>query len=527
MIAETDALNSLKILHLEDSPLDAEIIRERLTDAGFSCQLDWAANEQQFTAFLHSGGYDLVLADFHLPGIEGTEALRLTKSLCPGVPFICVSGAIGEEKAVQLLKEGATDYLPKERLDKLSMVIERALSEVKERTAHRLAEEEKALLEAKLIQAQKMESIGRLAGGVAHDFNNMLGVILGNVDLATRKIAPDHPLQKELRGISNAAERAAGITRQLLAFARKQTVVPKVLDLNETVEAMLKILRRLIGENIELTWLPGAGLWPVKLDPSQEDQILANLCVNARDAIPDVGKLIIETGNTVFNEADCAKHAELVPGEYVMLAISDSGCGMDKETQEKIFEPFFTTKEVGQGTGLGLATVYGIVKQNNGFINVYSEPGQGTTFRIYLPRHPGQVPAAEETASRAVPKSCGETVLLVEDEPSLLQMTCEILEMLEYQVLAADSPDKAIHLCAEHPGEIHLLITDVVMPGMNGRTLAEKLRPTRAAMKCLFTSGYTADVIAHHGVLEEGVQFIQKPCSISDLAIKIRAVLAG
>lgn len=527
MSAETAARGPLRILHLEDSRLDAELIRERLADIGLSFTLDWAADKQGFEAFLQRGGYDIVLADFNLPGFEGTEALRLTKSLCPGVPFICVSGAIGEEKAVELLKEGATDYLPKERLDKLLMTIERALGEVRERTAHRLAEEEKAILQSQLLQAQKMESIGRLAGGVAHDINNMLGVIIGNVELAMRKITPEHPLQKELLGISTAAERAAGITKQLLAFARKQTVAPKVLDLNETVEAMLKILRRLIGENIDLSWQPGAGLWPVMLDPSQEDQILANLCVNARDAIADVGTLIIETGNAVFNAADCAKHADLLPGEYVLLAVSDNGCGMDKETSEKIFEPFFTTKEVGQGTGLGLATVYGIVKQNNGFINVYSEPGRGTTFRIYLPRYLGPVTIDGETATEEIPKGRGEIVLLVEDEPTLLEMTKQILEMLDYNVLAAASPGEAILLSDAHDGVIQLLMTDVVMPGMNGRDLAERIRSVRPEMKCLFTSGYTADIIAHHGVLDEGVQFIQKPCSIKELAIKVREVLAG
>ena len=515
----------MRILHLEDSPLDAEIIREKLIDAGFSLQLDWAVNEQKFTFFLQSGSYDLILADFNLPGFEATEALRLTNSLCPGVPFICVSGDIGEEKAVELLKAGATDFVSKERLERLPLAMERALEEVRKLKARRLAEDEKALLESQLLQAQKMESVGRLAGGIAHDFNNMLGVILGNVDLAMRKIAPDHPLQKELLGINTAADRAADITRQLLAFARKQTISPKLLDLNETVESMLKILRRLIGENIELSWMPGAALWPIMLDPSQEDQILANLCVNARDAISDVGKLTIETENVVFNEQDCAKHGNLIPGEYVMLAVSDNGCGMDKDTRERIFEPFFTTKGVNEGTGLGLATVYGIVKQNNGFINVYSEPGQGTTFRIYLPRQEGHVSSAKETVETEMPKSRGETVLLVEDEPSLLEMTSEILEMLDYTVVAAGSPGEAIRLSGEYCGKIHLLMTDVIMPEMNGKDLAERIQPARPEMKCLFTSGYTADVIAHHGVLDEGVQFIQKPSSIRALALKIREVL--
>ncbi len=311
----------------------------------------------------------------------------------------------------------------------------------------------------------------------------------------------------------------------MLAFARKQTIIPVVLDLNQTVESMLKMLRRLIGEDIDLAWLPEAGLCPVKMDPVQVDQILANLCVNARDAIADVGKVTIETGNAVFDETYCADHAGFVAGEYVLLAVSDDGCGMDKETLDQIFEPFFTSKGVGQGTGLGLSTVYGIVKQNNGFINVYSEPGKGTTFRIYLPRYAGQAVDTQQEKAAEIPLSRGETVLVVEDEPALLTMDKMMLEKLGYRVLAAGTPGEAIRLAEEHAGEIHLLITDVVMPEMNGRDLAERLQSLYPGMKILFMSGYTADVIAHRGVLDEGVNFIQKPFSMKDLAVKVREAL--
>lgn len=380
-------------------------------------------------------------------------------------------------------------------------------------------------LEAQFMQAQKMEAVGRLAGGVAHDFNNMLGVIMGYTELALGKVSPSQPLFVELQEIKKSAERSANLTRQLLAFARKQTVTPKVLDLNETVEGMLKILRRLIGEDINLAWLPGPGLWPVKMDPSQIDQILANLCVNARDAIAGVGKVTIETHAVVLDEAYSVDHPGFRVGEYILLAVSDNGCGMDKMTLDKLFEPFFTTKEIGKGTGLGLATVYGIVKQNNGFINIYSEPEKGSTFKIYIPRFEGAA-AVEQIQPRSEPeRSAGETVLLVEDDLSVLQLSQNILEQLGYKVLPAKTPVRAIQLAEEYSGKIDLLISDVVMPEMNGRDLAKRLLSTTPTLKQLFMSGYTGNVIAHHGLLDEGVNFIQKPFSIHNLAAKVREVL--
>ncbi|MHB8907627.1 MAG: hybrid sensor histidine kinase/response regulator [Syntrophales bacterium] len=380
-------------------------------------------------------------------------------------------------------------------------------------------------LTAQFQQAQKMEAVGLLAGGVAHDFNNMLSVIIGHAEIALGQVEPAQMLHAHLTEIRKAAGRATDLTRQLLAFARKQTVVPKVMDLNEAVAGMLKMLQRLIGEDIDLSWQPAADLWSLKIDPSQIDQVLANLCVNARDAISGVGKLTIETGNSTIDEDYCALNAGFMPGEYVLLAVSDDGCGMDRETLSHLFEPFFTTKGPGRGTGLGLATVYGIVKQNNGFLNVYSEPDRGTIFRIYLPRHVGKTEqlrtqGPEEAASRG-----HETILLVEDEPAILEMTTMLLERQGYTVLAASTPGEAIRLAGEHAGEVQLLMTDVVMPEMNGRDLAKTLLSLYPYLKRLFTSGYTADVIAHHGVLDEGVQFIQKPFSMKDLAAKVREVL--
>ena len=380
-------------------------------------------------------------------------------------------------------------------------------------------------LHAQLTQAQKMEAVGRLAGGVAHDFNNILQTILGDAELAIEQTAPADAIRRDLEDIRDAAHRAADLTRQLLAFARKQVITPRTLDLNATVEGILKMLRRLIGENIELNWAPGAGLWPVKMDPGQIDQILANLCVNARDAINGVGAVQIATQNTRVDELNAARHEDFSPGDYVLLTVSDTGGGMDAETRDRIFEPFFTTKPTSKGTGLGLATVYGIVRQNRGHIGVYSEPGQGTTFRIHLPRHADAEAAPRTDALANTAPGGDETVLLVEDDLPLLNLSGRILRGLGYTVLAANAPEAALRLAEEHPGEIHLLLTDIIMPGMNGRQLAEQLTARRPRLKCLFMSGFTADVIARQGILDEDVHFIQKPFSAADLAAKIRKTL--
>ena len=387
------------------------------------------------------------------------------------------------------------------------------------------AEEEKAKLEEQLLQAQKLETVGRLAGGVAHDFNNQLQVISSYAEMSLSMVDAKQPLHKYLLEIRRAAQRSAEITQQLLAFARKQTVSPKVMDLNDAVARSRKMLQRLIGEDIDLAWMPGSDLWKVMIDPSQLDQILANLAVNARDAIGGVGKLTVETENVAFDEAYCADHAGFVVGEYLLLALSDDGRGMDKETQSHIFEPFFTTKDPGKGTGLGLATVYGIVKQNNGFINVYSEPGHGSTFRVYFPRAEAVEKVEGEEVEEVTPRGGAETVLVVEDDGAILELAREMLGQLGYTVLSAASPEEALRVSAEHSGRIHLLLTDVVMPQMNGRQVAERLQVARSDLRCLYMSGYTADVIAHRGVLEEGVSFIAKPFSLATLAGKVRAVL--
>jgi two-component system, cell cycle sensor histidine kinase and response regulator CckA len=391
-------------------------------------------------------------------------------------------------------------------------------------TDRKRAEEEKLQLEAQYRQAQKMESVGRLAGGVAHDYNNALTAIMGYTELALIDADPKGPLHEDLNEVLKASRHAKDITRQLLAFARKQTIAPKALDLNTNIESMLKMLRHLIGEDIDLVWLPGKGLWSVKMDPSQIDQILANLCVNARDAIEGVGKITIETATKVFDSDYCVDHTGFVPGEFAMLTISDNGCGMDKEILNNIFEPFFTTKAVDKGTGLGLSTVYGIVKQNNGFINVYSEPGKGTGIKIYLPRHDSKAVDTLEESKAKIPIGHGEIIVVVEDDIPILKLAQKILKGLKYNVLIADTPKRAMRLAEEYTDKIQLLVTDVIMPKMNGRELSEQLKILYPDLKCIFMSGYTANAIAHHGVLDEEVRFIQKPFSKKDMATIVKKV---
>jgi signal transduction histidine kinase/ActR/RegA family two-component response regulator len=387
------------------------------------------------------------------------------------------------------------------------------------------AERDRSRLEQQFHQAQKLESIGRLAGGVAHDFNNLLMGIMNCVELCRDGVPTDHPVRPWLDEIATDAQRSASLTRQLLAFARKQAIAPQVLDLNDTIAAMLKMLRRLIGEDINLAWIPGANVWPIYIDPSQVDQILANLAVNARDAIEGPGAISIATENVERDALYCADHPDALPGEYVMLAVSDDGQGMTRDILTLIFEPFFTTKEVGKGTGLGLATVHGIVKQNNGFVSVYSEPGQGTTFRIHLPRYAGAAAEEEPPAPAAELPRGDETILLVEDEQSVRITVEAFLRALGYTVLVAASPAQAIGLADTHNNGIDMLITDEVMPGMSGRELADRLTRQCPGLRCLFMSGYATNIAARNGVLAGDIAFLSKPFSRARLAVEVRRVL--
>ena len=393
-------------------------------------------------------------------------------------------------------------------------------------TERKQRELERERLERQLRQAAKMESVGRLAGGVAHDFNNMLGVILGHAELALENTASDHPLFADLQGIRDAATRSANITRQLLAFARQQSVSPEVLQLNDRVSGMLTLLPRLLGENIRVEAVTDPALWPVKVDASQVDQILTNLCVNARNAIPNVGSIHIETANCTVDEAFCQRLLNAVPGDYVRLRVRDTGVGMSDETLAHIFEPFFTTASAGEGTGLGLATVFGAVSQNGGFIEVESQPAHGSTFDIYLPRYVGRSPSGIDAANVGTSGPSSGTVLVVEDEAALLTITGKMLRSQGYFVLAAHGPEEALRLAKAHNGLINLLLTDVIMPGMNGRELSAILRSQRPELRCLFMSGYPADAIATHGVVDEELAFLQKPFRIAQLSAKVREVLS-
>lgn len=387
-------------------------------------------------------------------------------------------------------------------------------------------EEERERLEKQLNQAKKMESVGRLAGGVAHDFNNMLSVIKGHVEMALEEINGDEPVRNDLLQIEQAANHSADLTRQLLAFARKQTVAPRLIDINETIVNLLSILKRLLGERIELLWKPGCDVWPITFDPAQLDQIMTNLCVNARDAMHAAGKIIIETSNVVIDEDYCRFHMGFVPGEFVQITVSDTGDGIDERNIPYIFEPFYTTKETGVGTGLGLATVYGILKQNESFINVYSEQGVGSTFTLYVPRQrDGVKELGDIVVEEVVQQKVNETILLVEDEDAILNMARLMLKKQGYKVLAAGTPLEALNIVKQYEGDIHLLLTDVIMPGMNGRELRERIRESIPDIRDLFMSGYTANVVAEQGVIETDMNFLQKPFSRLDFLSAVRRAL--
>jgi PAS domain S-box-containing protein len=379
-------------------------------------------------------------------------------------------------------------------------------------------------LEQELLHAQRMEGVGQLAGGIAHDFNNLLTVISGRSQLALDRIAPGDPLRRDFDLIHKTSARAAALTRQLLAFSRKQVLQPKVVDLNELVGHSTSLLKRLIGENIELVFVPRADVGRVRVDPGQLEQVIVNLAVNARDAMPEGGRLTVETANVALPAEYAALRVDVDPGYYVMLAVSDTGVGMDRAVQARIFEPFFTTKGPGHGTGLGLATVYGIVKQSGGHIRVYSEPGRGTAFKIYLPRTDAPPEPASAAAPSALPRGT-ETVLLVEDEKEVRGLAREVLEGLGYTVLEAAVPGDASLIAERHVGLIELLLTDVVMPGMSGRALASRVAAERPETKVLFMSGYTDDAIVRHGVLEPGTSFLEKPFTPQALAMKVREAL--
>ena len=437
--------------------------------------------------------------------------------------------AASRECEVRLLRgDGSTLWVRPEATLALTVAGAREWRVVLEGIAERKrVEAEKDRLEARLRQTQKLESVGLLAGGVAHEFNNKLMGIMGYVELCRETLPPEQPSRGYLEEITTEARHLADIARQLLAFAGKQPIAPAVLNLNDAVAETIRMLRRLLGEDIELCCRPGANLWPVKIDPGQLAQVLTNLCVNAREAIVGAGRVTIATATVKVDDAYCAEHPEARPGAYVRLAVSDSGAGMSKEALAHLFEPFFTTKDVGKGPGLGLASVYGIVRQNHGHLEVCSELGQGTTFSVYLPPAVAVAEAKPAATSPAGLPRGHETILLTDDEKSVRVTARLFLEALGYTVLAAETPDEALRLARALAGPIHLLITDVIMPGMNGPDLAAQLTAQRPGLKCLFMSGYTAEVIAQRGTLAAGGSFLPKPFSRNSLARQVRALLDG
>jgi len=509
----------LRMMIVEDSEDDTVLVLRELKRAGYDVDFQRVESSDALKAGLSAREWDLIISDFSMPRFSGTDALKLVRSTGSDAPFIFVSGTMGEDTAVAALKNGAQDFLLKSNLKRLAPAVQRALREVDEGR-------QRKRLELHVIALQKFDAIGKLAGGVAHDFNNLLGVILGESELLLDR-PHDEAMTRGLEMIRESAKRGATLTRQLLAFGRRQVLETKVVNLNSILADVEKLLRRVIGEDIELEFQTEEKLGSIVADPGQLEQVLLNLAINARDAMPEGGKLTINTANLHLEGAYVDRRAVVNPGRYIQMVVSDTGCGMDERTQSRIFEPFFTTKEQGKGTGLGLASVYGIVKQSGGYIWVYSELGHGTAFKIYLPMVEAAAGISRQVkGSGEVPRG-SETILLVEDDSSLREVTCAFLQSSGYTVLPAQSPEEALEVEERHQGPIDFLLTDVIMPKMNGRELVSRLSKARPEMKVLFVSGYTDGVVRDgvHGALEEGLAFLQKPFTRLALTQKIREIL--
>jgi PAS domain S-box-containing protein len=638
----------IRVLHLEDNPRDAEIIGSRLDVDALPCDIELTSTQEAFDAALARERFDLILCDYNLPGYDGLTALKRAKEIHPDVPVIIISGTVGEDDAVKCLHSGATDYLLKQRLERLGSAVRRAIEEADERRRRALAEEalqqreqrlssiydtvadalfyiqverdggyrfvsvnrafvsstgvdydrvvgkrvesviparslgtalehyrravtekrvvswehtveypkgavigevsvapvfddagrcthlvgsmrdvtEHRQLEAQFRQAQKMESVGQLAGGIAHDFNNLLTVINGTAELVMAQVKEgDRRIEEDLQEIRRAGERAAALTRQLLAFSRKQILQPQIVNLNAIVEETGNLLRRLLGEDVDLTLTASPQPATIRADRGQIEQVIANLAVNARDAMPRGGKLTIATNHAEIDDRFGRQVGFAVTaGRYVALAVSDTGTGMDDATRRQIFEPFFTTKGPGKGTGLGLSTVYGIVKQSDGFITVESQPGHGSCFTVYLP-YSADAPRGRRELPSMAPATGSETVLVVEDVSELRRLITRTLQKAGYTVLTAAEGEEALRVLEQHGEPVHLMVTDLVMPGMSGRDLAERVERTRPHMKVLYMSGYTDDVVVRHGIVEQGVRFVSKPFATAELLRTVREVL--
>jgi len=630
----------LRILILEDDPADAELEEHELRKAGIAFISKRVETKETFQKEIKDFDPDIILSDYNLLSFDGLMALTIAKEKCPHVPFVLVTGVMGEEFAIEILKKGATDYVLKSNLKRLVPVVNRALQEAKDKAERKLAEKalrdseerygtmfnsspnavfvhkggvihyinetalkifgytgdevigktvfefiaddskdlvaknmqrrlageyvesyevklitksketryflinssvipyekekaflvmlsditERKKLEAQLIQAQKMEAVGQLAGGIAHDFNNILQALIGYGHVLKMKMKEDDPLKSYADHILLLSGRAANLTQSLLAFSRKQLIDPRPVDLNEIIRKVDKLLSRIIGEDIQFRMALSGKDLIVMADPMQIEQALMNLATNARDAMPEGGYLTIETEIVAIDHEFIKKHGYGMGGDYALIAVTDTGAGMDTETTEKIFQPFFTTKEVGKGTGLGLSMVYGIIKQNNGYINVYSEPGQGTTFKIYLPLIRAKAEEVKPEVIQPVERGT-ETVLLAEDAPDVRLFTKMYLEELGYKVIEAADGEDAINKFTLDKDKIQLVLLDVIMPKKNGEEVYYEIKKIRPDIKALFMSGYTADVMHKQGIIEKGFKFIMKPFSPIKLSEKIREVL--
>ena len=515
----------LRFIHLESNPADAALIATTLRDAGILCQLKQAQTREEFLAALRQEGFSLVLADTAVPGFDGATALSLARTLHPDVPFLFVSDTQGEEFAIDMMQHGATDYISKQRLGRLVPSIKRTLRELDERLERRRAEDALRVSEKQFRQAQKMEAVGRLAGGLAHDFNNLLTVIMGHSQVLLGELPSGNPIRAKIEEMQKAGERAASLIRQLMAFSRKQPLEPKILPLNSVVGNVESMLRRLIGEDIQLVIRPDPFNGHVKADPGQLEQVLMNLVVNARDAMPNGGLLAIETSQTELARTPMHHLHPLPLGQYVKLTVTDTGCGMNADVLAHLFEPFFTTKEEHKGTGLGLSTVFGIVTTCGGGIDVCSQVGHGTTFDLYFPRVTPQAPTANATAPQGRLRQGSETILLVEDDSGVRNLVRHELVKTGYQVIEAKNGVEACLTATQQSYHVDLLLTDVVMPGMNGRELAQHLSVIKPNLRVLFMSGYLDDISVNSGMDPHRTTFLQKPFTPDLLLRTVRALL--